>query len=212
MIGEHAQALEAEVDQNLRADSAFMLQEALPRRILIELAASVVKHASHFAGTGGRLLEAEASPGVVQINEDAAIFAYDGFERSRDDLIAIAGARAENVSGEAMRMHAHERRRARKIAAHQGDVLFAIHLTRENDHAEIAVARSQYGFRDAPDVTLMAHSIADQFRHGEQLEIVRAAEFGELRKAGHAAVIIHDLADYARGIKARDARQVHGSF
>src|SRR6266705_1789434 len=49
MIGEHAQALEPEVNQNLRADAAFMLQQALPRGILIELPASVIQHAGHLA-------------------------------------------------------------------------------------------------------------------------------------------------------------------
>jgi hypothetical protein len=49
MIGEHAQALETEIDEDLGADAAFMLEEPLPGGILIELAASVVEHARHFA-------------------------------------------------------------------------------------------------------------------------------------------------------------------
>src|SRR5579872_1046027 len=90
MIGEHAQGLQAEVDQNLRADAAFMLEQALASDILIELPAPVIEHARHFAGTRGRLLQLEAASGVVQINEDAAILAHDGFERTGHRLIAIA--------------------------------------------------------------------------------------------------------------------------
>ena len=38
MIGEHAQLREAEIDQNLRADAALMLQQALPRRVAVDFA------------------------------------------------------------------------------------------------------------------------------------------------------------------------------
>jgi len=41
VIGEDANVLEAEVDQDLRADAAFVLDHALARRLAIELAALV---------------------------------------------------------------------------------------------------------------------------------------------------------------------------
>ena len=39
MIGEHAQSLQAEVDQDLCANATFMLQQTLPRKVLIDLVA-----------------------------------------------------------------------------------------------------------------------------------------------------------------------------
>ena len=65
MVGEHAQTLQAQIEQNLCPDAAFMLQQALPRHVLIELAASVIEHASHLARTGMRLLQTKASASVV---------------------------------------------------------------------------------------------------------------------------------------------------
>ena len=65
MVGEDAQALKAQIEQNLCADAAFMLQQALSRRILIELPASVIEHARHFARSRRRLLQTKASAGVV---------------------------------------------------------------------------------------------------------------------------------------------------
>ena len=41
VIGEDANVLEAEVDQDLRADAAFVLDHALARRLAVELAALV---------------------------------------------------------------------------------------------------------------------------------------------------------------------------
>ena len=73
-----------------------------------------------------------------------------------------------------------------KIAAHQRDVLLAVHVAGEDDHAEIAVARGQHAFGHAAHVALVAHAVADQFGDGEQLQPVLAAEFGELRQARHA--------------------------
>ena len=102
MVGQHPQALQAQIEQNLRADSAFMLQEPLPRDVLIELPTSVIEHARHLARPGRRLLQTKASAGVVQIDEYTAVFAHDRLEGSRDDFVAIAGAGAENVSRQAV--------------------------------------------------------------------------------------------------------------
>jgi hypothetical protein len=39
MVGKHADILQAEVDKDLRADAAFVLDHALPRRLAIQLPA-----------------------------------------------------------------------------------------------------------------------------------------------------------------------------
>src|ERR1700693_1760457 len=85
MVGEHAQALEAEVDQDLGADSAFMLQQALPREVLVELSPRLIQNMRERAGRGCSGFNSEAASGVVQVNEHSAIFRGDGFERVFDD-------------------------------------------------------------------------------------------------------------------------------
>src|ERR1700694_6136585 len=80
MIREHAQALETEVDQDLRADAAFMLQQALPCDVLVELPARVIQNMRERAGSGSSGFNSEAAPCVVQINKHSEIFRRDGFE------------------------------------------------------------------------------------------------------------------------------------
>src|SRR5260370_2979716 len=66
MIGEDANILEAEVDQDLRADTAFVLNHALARRFAIELAALMKMDLGEHARLLGRI-DAEAATGVMEI-------------------------------------------------------------------------------------------------------------------------------------------------
>src|SRR5712692_9004227 len=81
MIGEDANVLEAEIDQDLRADPAFVLNHALARRLAIELTTFVKmnlrEHARLFGG-----FDAEAASRVVQIEKNAAVFLGDGGQRA----------------------------------------------------------------------------------------------------------------------------------
>jgi hypothetical protein len=70
MVGKHANVGQAEIDQNLRPDSALVLQHALPRGIAIELSSPVIQHARHFCGsrapdTQWLLLDGESSAGLM---------------------------------------------------------------------------------------------------------------------------------------------------
>jgi hypothetical protein len=98
MICENANVFQAEVDQNLSADAAFMLDEALAGWFAVELAAFVEmdlrESPGFFAG-----FYTKAAARVVEIQEDAAIFICDGGERASDEFIAIAGCGAEDVAG-----------------------------------------------------------------------------------------------------------------
>lgn len=80
MVGENPNVSEAEVDQDLRAYSAFVLHHALASGLAIELASLVYmnlwQRARLFGGIDG-----EATAGVMKIKEHAAIFFGDGFER-----------------------------------------------------------------------------------------------------------------------------------
>ena len=212
VIGEDANVAEAEVDQDLRADAAFVLDHALAGGFAIELAAFVKMNLRKRAGLFGGF-DAEAASGVMQVEKNAAVFLGDGGERARNEFAAIASGRTENISGEAVRMDAHQRRLgAFQVAAHEGNVLIMVHVAGVGDHAEIAEARGQNCFGNAPDVAFVLHAVADQVRDREHLQVVFLAKFDELRHAGHGAVITHDFADDAGGSEAGDAREVHGRF
>ena len=101
MVREDADVLEAEVDQDLRADAAFVLDHALAGRFAIELAALVKMDLRERAGLFGGF-DAKATSRVVEIEKYAATFLSDGFQRTRNEFGAIARGRTENVSGEAV--------------------------------------------------------------------------------------------------------------
>src|SRR6266850_2037759 len=212
VVGEDPDVLETEINQDLRADAAFVLDHALAGGLAIELAALVKMNLRERAGFFGGF-DAEAAARVVEIEKDAATFLGDGFQRARDEFAAVARSGTEDVAGQAMGMDAHQGRlRAFEIAAHQRDVLVVVHIAGVRDHAEIAKARGQDGFRDAANVAFMLHAVADQVRNREHFQIVFLAKFNELRHAGHGAVFIHDFADDAGGAHAGNAGEVHARF
>src|SRR5437879_6177563 len=101
MIGEDANVFEAEVDQDLRADAAFVLNQALARGFAVELAALVKMNLWESAGLLGGV-DAEATSRVVEIEKDAAIFFGDCGQRARDKFAAIASGGTENVASQAV--------------------------------------------------------------------------------------------------------------
>src|SRR6202040_1120939 len=90
VVGQDAQGLQSQIDQNLRADAAFVLQEALPCDIHVELYARVIQDARQRPRSGRGSVDPETSPRMMQVNEHAAILADDGFERALDNFVAIA--------------------------------------------------------------------------------------------------------------------------
>src|SRR5215469_6392496 len=80
VVGEDANVLEAEVDQDLRADAAFVLHHALASGFAVELAALVKMNLRQRAGflCG---IHGEAPSRMMQVEENSTIFLGDGFER-----------------------------------------------------------------------------------------------------------------------------------
>src|SRR3979490_294392 len=107
VIGEDANVLESQVDQDLRADAAFVLHHALACGFAVELAALVKMNLREHAGFFGGF-DAETASGVMQIEKNAAILFGDGFERTRNELRAITRCGAKNITSEAVRMDAHQ--------------------------------------------------------------------------------------------------------
>src|SRR5260370_36223574 len=150
----------------------------------------------------------------MQINQSARAFASNQLERAVEHALAIAKRSTENVSRKAMRVHAHHHRTssAFHVSLDQGNVRLSVELVLKSDHAEFTVTRWQHRFTHADYVTLILHAIANQLRDGQHLELMLAAERHQIRHAGHGAIFIHDLADHARGTKARETREINGSF
>ena len=91
MVRQDANILEPEINQNLSADTALMLNHALASGFAVELAACVKMDARRRGGLEFRRFDGEAPPGVMEIEEHAAVLARDSFERKSDQLAAIAG-------------------------------------------------------------------------------------------------------------------------
>src|SRR6202171_4830231 len=123
MVGEDSYVLESEVNQNLRADAAFVLHHALAGRLAVELAPRMQMNLRQCPWLR-RLINAESATRVMQINKDAAIFLGDSCERAGDQLGAVAGDRAEDIPRQTVRVNAHERGRFPfEIAADSSNVL-----------------------------------------------------------------------------------------
>ena len=212
MVGEDADVAKAEVDEDLGADAGFMLDHALAGGFAIELAARVNVNLGKLSGFVG-LVDAEAAAGVMEIEKRAAIFFGDSFEGAIDEIPAIAGSGAEDVSGEAVRMDADESGRITfEFSADERDVLIVIDIARIGDHAKFAKAGGERGSREAANVAFMLHAVANEIGDGEQFQIVLFAEFDELRHARHGAILAHDFADDAGGSETGDASEVDARF
>src|SRR6476646_3407158 len=90
VIRQDANILQAEVDQNLRADAALMLDHALAGWLAVELTAFVNMNLGQHASCFGRI-DTESTAGVMEIEENAAVLLSDGSERLGNKLVAIAG-------------------------------------------------------------------------------------------------------------------------
>src|ERR1700735_959156 len=91
MICEDADAAQSEIDQYLRADAAFALDQTLAAQIVIELFALMKTDAREFGAVRFTRIDLKSPPGVMQINEDAAVCLRDGCERAVNHGAAIAG-------------------------------------------------------------------------------------------------------------------------
>jgi len=89
VISKDANILEAEVDQDLRADATFVLHHALAGRLAIQLTTLVKVNLREHARLLGRI-DTETAARVMQIEKNAAVFLGDGGERARDKFAAIA--------------------------------------------------------------------------------------------------------------------------
>src|SRR5262245_7738125 len=119
----------------------------------------------------------------------------------------------EDVAGETLGVDANEYvLLAFHFAADEGDVVLAGQGLAEGDRRELAVVRGQPNGRGALDETLVAAAVLDELRDGDQAQAVALAELHEVGDAGHRPVVVHDLADDARGRQPREAGEIDGGL
>jgi hypothetical protein len=91
MVGQDTDVFQAQVDQDLSAYAAFVLDHALASGFAVDLATLVKVDLGEAAGGRVCRLDGEAAAGVMEIEENATAFLGDSFERTGDELAAIAG-------------------------------------------------------------------------------------------------------------------------
>jgi hypothetical protein len=68
------------------------------------------------------------------------------------------------------------------------------------------------GFRLQADKAVILAAIGDKIADRANLHAMVAGKTDEIIEPGHRAIIAHDFADHAAGVKARKARNVHGGL
>src|SRR5208282_4912935 len=91
-VREHANSPQAEVFQDLRADSALVLDHALHAGIALHVPALVVKNSRQRGALFRARVDSKSSARVMQIDEHAAVLRGNRFQRSLHHLAAIACA------------------------------------------------------------------------------------------------------------------------
>ena len=153
--------------------------------------------------------EPDAAPLLGHVEQDAALLGGDPAERELELLAAVAAERVEDVAGEALRVDADEHvLLAVHLAPDERDVVLAGQHLAERDRRELAVGRREAHRRHPLDQLLGAAPVLDQVLDRDHLDPVPLAVRDQVGHARHRPVLVHDLADDAGGVQARQAREV----
>ena len=120
---------------------------------------------------------------------------------------AVAAAAAEDVAGQALRVHPGEDRdvgtEGGRVAVHERDVLGRIDVVLVPDDAELAEGRREPRLGDAVHQPLVRQPVGDELRHRDEGEAVLPGDPLEILAARHRAVgvrevVVGDAADPLR--------------
>ena len=89
VVGENANSPQAKIDQNLRADSAFPLEQALTIEVAVNFAAIVGQNSRQRPVVRRRRVNSESTARVVKIDKHAAFGPSDCVERAIDQFLAV---------------------------------------------------------------------------------------------------------------------------
>ena len=153
VIGEQANAADAEIGQNLAAQ-ADLSQRACAAVLAFARALLPLKEdAVRLDGA----VDPEAACAVVQIDQGATARRGDDAQRLVDQAAVVRAGQAEDILSQGMSVDAHrDGLVGGHIADHQRHMRLAmIHLVLVRDHAEVAVRRGQHALPDALNGALM---------------------------------------------------------
>ena len=192
-IGKEGHLGHAEIGEDLRTDAVFAQFATLRATGNLGL---------HLVGLAGH--EADDQP--------AAGFA-DDTHRALEHLALLARP-PEHIVEQRNAVHPHESRIVGQYAAllqHHADAAVdrAAIIDRTPLAAMLAVERA---FARTLDQMIVLHPVFDQVADRADLELVTPRELHKVVEPGHRAVIVHDLADHARGIEPGQARNVDRRF
>ena len=111
---------------------------------------------------------------MARVQQHAALLAADAAQRDLELIAAVAAQRVEDVTGHALRVHAHEHvLGARDLAAHEREVQLAGQDLAERDRGELAVGGRQPHGRRTLDEVLLLPPVLDQVGDRDECEVVR---------------------------------------
>ena len=124
----------------------------------------------------------------------------------------VLAADPDQVARRIAQVHAHQRRLAARLAAHERDVQPAVHAIHVPAHAEGAGLGLDHAVGDALDRAFLAEPVTDEVRDRADGEPMHRGKALELGAARHRAVLVQDLDDHRGGLEAREAREVAAGF
>ena len=123
---------------------------------------------------------------------------------------AITTARAEDVTGQALAMHADQHGLLRvDFAADHGNVVCAISQRTVQIKIEVAVIGRHAHTLFALHQFLAAPAVGDEITDGAHLQLVLAAELLQIVEPRHRTIFVEDLANHSRGIESGQAHQIN---
>ena len=185
IVGDRPDRLEAEVEQDLRAD-AVLAQVGLEPELLVGLdrVGALVLQLVRL-----ELVEqTDAAAFLIEIDDHAASLGGDHLHRLVELPAAVAAHRVEDVAGEALRVHADENVfAAGDVAVHERDVLVLVDVVLVADDPPLAVIGGQPRLGDAMHEPLVLEPVRDELRDGDERQSVLFAQTSRAR-AGCAVV------------------------
>jgi hypothetical protein len=120
----------------------------------------------------------------------------------------MLAADADQVARRVPEVHAHERGRPARLAAHQGEVKPPVHAVHVPAHAERTGGRLDHAVSHALDRAFLAEPVADEVRDRADDEAMLPGKALELRTPRHRPIVVQHLDDHRRRLEAREPREV----
>ncbi|ESQ02624.1 GTP cyclohydrolase/3,4-dihydroxy-2-butanone 4-phosphate synthase bi-functional protein [Streptomyces sp. PVA_94-07] len=211
VVGEQAQAADAEVGEDLRAGRVVPGVGGQP-----QLGVGVQGVPAQLLQFVGPELgeQADAAPLVAaEVDDDAPAVLDDAVHGLLELRAAVAALRVEDVAGQALGVEPHQDVLAvAEVAVDEGDVLDAVDRGAVTVGGEVAGGGGQPDGGLAADGRLAAAAVGDQVLDGDDRQAVLAGEGDQFGQAQHGAVLARDLHDGPGGAQSGEPGEVDGGL